>query len=85
MSRLISEDASLLLLGLAESEKVPLFPLASRSIPPKLQKRGIILCALRREREREEREREKRERERERAHELKPPPPAKEGENSDVL
>jgi hypothetical protein len=40
----------------------------------------------RREREREEREREKRERrERERAHELKPPPPAKEGENSDVL
>ena len=42
---------------------------------------GRLLSCRERERERKR----ERERERERAHELKPPPPAKEGENSDAL
>jgi hypothetical protein len=56
---------------------LPLFPLASRSIPPQTAKEGNnSMCAEKREREKRERERE---RERERACELKPPPPRKRG------
>jgi hypothetical protein len=59
-------------------------PSLSEASPPILQKRGRILCALRREREREERERRESEK-REREERAEASPPKKEGENSDAL